>query len=128
MSSEPSLSSGKNERPKDAMVMKAAVAPRAESIAIGVGNSRSFSATIKDAPMLLTQATPSGGVPAPELQPFGKVPSEKKIVAPLPTTPIAQARPPWRSAIRATVASPMPVPGNSLSVWRRWKGANKRAA
>ncbi len=43
----------------------------------------------------------------------------KKNVAPCPTAPSAQTRPPWRRMIRSTVASPMPVPGKASSVWSR---------
>jgi len=42
--------------------------------------------------------------------------------------PSAQMRPPWRSIIRCTVASPIPVPGNSDSVCRRWNGLNSLLA
>ena len=36
--------------------------------------------------------------------------------------------PAWRWITRLTVVSPMPVPGNSLSACRRWKGLNSRSA
>jgi hypothetical protein len=45
----------------------------------------------------------------------GGLPTVKKNVAPPATTASAQTRPPWRSMTRWTVASPMPVPGNSAS-------------
>src|SRR5262249_60110108 len=48
-------------------------------------------------------------------------PRVKKKAAPWSGFPSAQMRPPWRWTIRATVASPMPVPSNSASEWRRWK-------
>src|SRR5579871_1824542 len=43
--------------------------------------------------------------------------SVKWILAPPPTSPSAQTRPPWRSTILFTVASPMPVPVNSAAGW-----------
>ena len=36
----------------------------------------------------------------------------------------AQMRPPCSRTIRCTVASPTPVPGNSLLVWKRWNRPN----
>src|SRR5262249_17498142 len=44
--------------------------------------------------------------------------------APLPSAADAQTRPPWRVMMRWTMASPIPVPGNSLTACRRWKGPN----
>ena len=40
--------------------------------------------------------------------------NEKKKVAPLSTSPVAQTRPPWRSITRRTMARPTPVPSNSV--------------
>src|SRR6185503_1335205 len=51
-------------------------------------------------------------------------PIVKWKVAPWPTMPSAHTRPPWRWMIRCTVASPIPVPGNSLARCSRWKGPN----
>src|SRR5581483_1210549 len=48
--------------------------------------------------------------------------------APLPFSACAQMRPPWRWTMRCTVASPIPLPGNSASVCRRWNGENSAAA
>src|SRR3984893_2655859 len=45
--------------------------------------------------------------------------SVKKKVAPDPTSPSAQIRPPCRRTTRSTVANPMPVPSNSLTECRR---------
>ena len=42
----------------------------------------------------------------------------KKKVAPLPSSPSAQIRPPCRSIMRCTVARPMPVPSNSSACRR----------
>jgi hypothetical protein len=52
----------------------------------------------------------------------------KKNVAPWPTELSARMRPPCRWIIRCTVASPMPVPGNSSSRWRRWKAPKSLSA
>jgi Uma2 family endonuclease len=54
--------------------------------------------------------------------------SVKKIVAPTLTAPSAQTRPPCRSTTRYTVASPIPVPGKSASLCRRWNGVNNSEA
>ena len=50
----------------------------------------------------------------------------KQIVAPDPTAPSAQIRPPWRRTMRWTMARPMPEPGKSRSECSRWNGANSR--
>jgi hypothetical protein len=46
----------------------------------------------------------------------GPASSVNRTVAPSPTAPSAQTRPPWRSIMRRTIASPIPVPSNSPSV------------
>src|SRR5690606_4268104 len=50
--------------------------------------------------------------------------SVKWKVAPLPGSPSAWIRPPWRASTRRTLARPMPVPGNSLGACRRWNTPN----
>ena len=47
-----------------------------------------------------------------------------EIVAPWSTAPSAQMCPPWRSTMRRTLASPIPVPANSRAECRRWNGWN----
>src|SRR5690606_16509007 len=54
--------------------------------------------------------------------------SVKKNAAPLPGAASAQIRPPWRWTMRCTVASPMPVPGNSSVLCRRWNAPNSLSA
>ena len=60
--------------------------------------------------------------------PTGASASVNRKVAPSPTTPSAQIRPPWRRTIRCTVARPMPVPGNSRGECSRLNGANNLSA
>ena len=45
-----------------------------------------------------------------------------------PARPRRGSSPPWRRTMRRTVARPMPVPGNSLALCRRWKAPNRRSA
>src|SRR5690606_24089847 len=49
-------------------------------------------------------------------------------VAPLPGSDSAQMRPPWRLSTRRTLARPMPVPGYSLALCRRWNTPNSLPA
>ncbi len=53
---------------------------------------------------------------------------EKYTVAPRPSTPSAQVRPPCRCTIRRTLARPTPVPSKSLSACSRWNTPNRRSA
>src|SRR5258706_1031730 len=52
----------------------------------------------------------------------GPAGSVKYTVAPTPSLPSAHTRPPCRSTTRCTVASPTPVPENSISVCNLWNG------
>src|SRR5215471_2894925 len=52
----------------------------------------------------------------------------KKNVAPRSTSARAHTRPPWRVTTRCTVASPTPVPSNSVCVCSRWKAPNSLSA
>jgi hypothetical protein len=54
----------------------------------------------------------------------GSVPEAPRVnrkTAPSPGTPSAHTRPPWRCTIRSTVASPSPLPENSVGLWSRAK-------
>jgi hypothetical protein len=42
-------------------------------------------------------------------------------------SPIALTRPPWSSMTWRTPARPMPVPGNWLAGWSRWKNGEQLA-
>ncbi len=55
-------------------------------------------------------------------------PRVKKKVAPSPGRPSAQMRPPWREITRCAVASPMPVPSNSVASCRRWNAPKSLSA
>src|SRR6185503_16432802 len=56
----------------------------------------------------------------------GSIVKEKH--APASTPPSAHTRPPCRWTMRCTVASPMPVPGKSLTACRRWNAPNNLSA
>jgi hypothetical protein len=49
---------------------------------------------------------------------------EKKNVDPFPGSDSTHILPPWRSIIFLQVASPIPVPGYSFFVCRRWNITN----
>jgi hypothetical protein len=51
-----------------------------------------------------------------------------RIWCPHPVRTQAQMRPPWRSMMRATMASPTPVPGTSLPRCSRWNRPNSLSA
>jgi hypothetical protein len=62
-------------------------------------------------------SVPSGHCVAPfSVEAAGR---EKERQAPSPTRPSPQTLPPWRSTMRATMGSPMPVPGDSAGC-RAW--------
>ncbi len=55
-------------------------------------------------------------------------PSVNQSVVPTPASLCAQIRPRWRRQMRWATASPIPTPGNSLSLCIRWNGANSLSA